>query len=238
MKIIALTASLAAMAAAEVDVMGILACQTEYSAYDGDNDCDALVTLAKCFANAGVDQLSVSDATRRMADDFLTGQQSKAKCFQYEQEGSPAINVNDGHLEIDVDGEKDIRIVRYLKDTVSLFDLSEDIKGMEAYQKDTLPGKLAAATASAQEAATQTGKNAAKIANEYADDLNAMAGAVEDASASLAAKIASMETNAQNQRNAIKSDMEKSIKNGIASSKAAATSQLSRQASSDTSKFS
>lgn len=42
----------------------------------------------------------MSDATRRHADDFLAGQQGKAKCYDYEQEGAPAITINDGDMEV------------------------------------------------------------------------------------------------------------------------------------------
>lgn len=50
MKIFGLVLTLAGSAAADVDPMAILSCQTAYSDYTGDSDCDALVTLAKCFA--------------------------------------------------------------------------------------------------------------------------------------------------------------------------------------------
>ena len=50
MKIFGLVLTLAGSAAAVVDPMAILSCQSAYSDYTGDSDCDALVTLAKCFA--------------------------------------------------------------------------------------------------------------------------------------------------------------------------------------------
>ena len=53
MKILGTLATLAvaqAQTKAAVDPLAIMTCQSVYSNHEGDNDCDALVTLAKCFA--------------------------------------------------------------------------------------------------------------------------------------------------------------------------------------------
>jgi len=238
MKIFGLVLTLAGSAAADVDPMAILSCQTAYSDYTGDSDCDALVTLAKCFAVAGVDTLPMSDATRRHADDFLAGQQGKAKCYDYEQEGAPAITINDGDMEIDVDGVKDIRIVRYRRDTVSLFDMYEDIQAMETFQTETFPSMFADVEALAQGAADQATENAANLAKKVADDLGEIDRKIASATVALNGKIDAMSQSSNKERATLKQMLEKSMADGVTSAKSATTSALSAQGSSDASKFS
>jgi len=244
MKILGTLATLAvaqAQTKAAVDPLAVMTCQSVYSNHEGDNDCDALVTLAKCFAIAGVDDLPMTDGIRRTADDFLVGQQAKAECYKYEQQGKPAITIVNGDMDIDVDGPKDIRIVRFRKETVSLFDLSNTIRDLENYQKTELPQKLSDVTAFANGAAAEATENAKTLASNVADELAKVTSAIEDEGKRVNRAIDALKSSTAKQRGLVKTQVQAALNSGVSqvgNDVKAATTKLSAQASADKSKFS
>jgi hypothetical protein len=151
MKVLSLVilAASASPAVAAVDIAMVSTCMTNYAQTTDANECSSLVTLAKCFALAGVDELDGSDTTRKMADDFLLGQQTKAdfqtKCKSYESEGQPEIRITRGELEMDLDNaDKDMKFNRLRRRQVSLFGMNRQIQDLEE-AVDGLPAQIAAA---------------------------------------------------------------------------------------------
>lgn len=163
------TTTTTTLPAGAADQPKITACMTDYAQTKDTNECNTLITLAKCFAIAGVNDLAGSDAMRTMADDFLLGQQNKAsyqtKCANYEQISAPAFRVERGALELDLDGEKNVNFNRLRRTTVSLFGLHAQISDLES-AVDGLPAKIDAVKAVADGITTTADKSAAKLAGD------------------------------------------------------------------------
>jgi hypothetical protein len=176
-------------------------------------------------AKVGVETLPLGDSTRTLAEDILVGMQAKANCDGVVPEINPTIRTKRGDLEFDVDGTQDIKIFRYRRETVSLFDMVERVAELET-QGAALPEKLAASGAIAQAAVSAIETSSAKLEQ----DLAAQAKSLGD-------DISTANTAAANARTSLKSELAASIAAGVAQAKSDAATALATEALRSETKF-
>jgi len=237
----AVTILSAAIAVRAADPMMVMQCQVDYANKEESTpECEALATLAKCFALGGVDTLPPSDSTRKLADDFLLGQQAKANCHAYEQEAKPAIRTERGDMEFDVDGTKDIKIYRFRRESVSLFDMAERLEAVET-EMDGLPAKLSDVEKVANEGKVAAEALETRISGDIDDvakKVDAQKSAMGSLTSSLNTKISQATSGAKAARSALKSELQKSIDAGVQQAKSTASSALNAEKSKNSGKFS
>jgi len=232
-KVFAISAIVATAAA--VDPLAVMQCQSKYASNAG-TPCEALNALSKCFTNAGIDSLEASDPIRQLAVNFLSGQEAKSNCA--EAEGEPVnIRTARGDMQFEVSKSDDVKIYRYRRETVSLFDMSARIGELEV-ANEGLPDQLATIQTVADDAKAQAAINAEKLSADVAKAIETAEADIASQGTELENKIASLSQSSSSDRATLKQMLEKSIADGVTSAKSAATSAIAAQASSDASKFS
>jgi hypothetical protein len=235
LKVFALSAI--AASAAAVEPLAVMQCQSTFAG-DTGNACDALTALSKCFVDTGVNSLDASDPIRQLATNFLTGQQAKSDCT--EKADHTLVRSERADMQFNVGaGDDDVKIYRFRRETVSLFDMSSRVAELEEQSKD-LPAKLSGISAVADAAKKQAEANAEKLSADVDKAIADAAADIKDQGDDLDSKGAEMKEDASTARASLKSMLEQSISAGISGAKSdasAAVAAVAAQASSDSSKF-
>jgi len=235
LRVIALSAI--AASAAAVEPIAVMQCQSAYAGHTG-SACESLVALNQCFINAGIIALDASDPIRQLATNFLTGQQSKTDCTHTNEDTalirSERGEMQDTHFVSETD---DVKIFRFRRQTVSLFDMSGRIGDLET-ENNGLPDKLAKIQTVADDAKDQAAANAAQFKQDIKAAADKAAADIKAQSTKFETQVSTSTNSAGQARSSMKDSLQASISAGVASAKSEATAAISAQASSDSSKFS
>jgi len=235
LRVIALSAI--AASAAAVEPIAVMQCQSAYAGHTG-SACESLVALNQCFINAGIIALDASDPIRQLATNFLTGQQSKTDCTHTNEDTalirSERGEMQDTHFVSETD---DVKIFRFRRQTVSLFDMSGRIGDLET-ENNGLPDKLAKIQTVADDAKEQAAANAAQFKEDVKATVDKAASDIKAQGTKFDTQLSTAANSNSNARSSLKDSLQASISAGVTAAKNAATSAISAQAASDSSKFS
>merc|ERR1711935_159176 len=142
--------------------------------------------------------------------------------------------MQDTHFVSETD---DVKIFRFRRQTVSLFDMSGRIGDLEA-ENNGLPDKLAKIQTVADDAKAQAAANAAQFKEDIKAAADKAAADIKAQGTKFDTQVSTSTNSAGQARSSMKDALQASISAGVASAKSEATAAISAQAASDSSKFS
>jgi len=142
--------------------------------------------------------------------------------------------MQDTHFVSETD---DVKIFRFRRQTVSLFDMSGRIGDLET-ESNGLPDKLAKIQTVADDAKEQAAANAAQFKEDVKATVDKAASDIKAQGTKFDTQLSTAANSNSNARSSLKDSLQASISAGVTAAKNAATSAISAQAASDSSKFS
>lgn len=180
------TLLLLAVATTMATAQNIGDCQRAYRPAADPADCSALLQIARCFALAGLDEMSNTSATRQAAEQFMLAQQLlQPGCAGAVDRSAPKIRTTRGDVTFEVGEGADVRAFRFRRETVSLFDMSSRLQSVETQQSVTASAVDTAVQQVRSEMAAALSTQASTSASTLAAGLSSLVATSESTLAAL-----------------------------------------------------